>query len=187
VSELTLLVLRFGFLILLWFFVLGVVYALRADLFGRGNRKPASASGASASGVAAAASPAPAPAQTRAPAAPSSPTAPTAAVNRSRGGFATAANARRLVITQGPREGQEIPLGSGPITIGRSADSSLVFRDDYTSTHHARLLQWNEEWMIQDLGSTNGTFLDGKRIGSPTQVPLHTPIKVGQTVFELRG
>ncbi len=177
-SELTLLVLRFGFLILLWFFVLGVVYALRADLFGRGNRKPASA------GTAAAA-PAPAPAPRPAPVA--SPTAATAPVNRSRGGFATAANASRLVITQGPREGQEIPLGNGPLTIGRSPDSSLVFRDDYTSTHHARLLQWNEEWMIQDLGSTNGTFLDGKRIGSPTQVPLHTPIKVGQTVFELRG
>ncbi|PSL38026.1 pSer/pThr/pTyr-binding forkhead associated (FHA) protein [Labedella gwakjiensis] len=184
-SELTLLVLRFGFLILLWLFVLGVVYALRADLFGRGNRKPAAANGA-----ASAPAPAPAPARpaTARPAqAPSSPTAPTAAVNRSRTGFATAANARRLVIVQGPREGQEIPLGTGPLTIGRSADSSLVFRDDYTSTHHARLLQWNEEWMIQDLGSTNGTFLDGKRIGSPTQVPLNTPIKVGQTVFELRG
>lgn len=183
-SELTLLVLRFGFLILLWFFVLGVVYALRADLFGRGNRKPASASAAQSA-------PAPAaparPAAARPAAAAMSNTAATAPVNRSRGGFATASNARRLVITQGPREGQEIPLGSGPITIGRSADSSLVFRDDYTSTHHARLLQWNEEWMVQDLGSTNGTFLDGKRIGSPTQVPLHTPIKVGQTVFELRG
>lgn len=184
-SELTLLVLRFGFLILLWLFVLGVVYALRADLFGRGNRKPASANGA-----ASAAAPAPAPARqaTARPApVPSSPTAPTAAVNRTRTGFATASNAHRLVIVQGPREGQEIPLGTGPLTIGRSPDSSLVFRDDYTSTHHARLLQWNEEWMVQDLGSTNGTFLDGKRIGSPTQVPLNTPIKVGQTVFELRG
>lgn len=186
-SELTLLVLRFGFLILLWLFVLGVVYALRADLFGRGNRKPAAASGS-----ANAAAPAPAPAAQSRPApaparAPATPTAATASVGRSRTGFATASNARRLVITQGPREGQEIPLGNGPITIGRSADSSLVFRDDYTSTHHARLLQWNEEWMIQDLGSTNGTFLDGKRIGSPTQVPLNTPIKVGQTVFELRG
>jgi hypothetical protein len=179
VSELTLLVLRFGFLILLWLFVLGVVYALRADLFGRGNRKPVAAGAA-----------APAAAQTRAaaprPAAPV-PAPAAAPPRRARTGFATAANANRLVIVQGPREGQEIPLGAGPLTIGRSADSSLVFRDDYTSTHHARLLQWNQEWMIQDLGSTNGTYLDGKRIGSPTQVPLHTPIKVGQTVFELRG
>jgi pSer/pThr/pTyr-binding forkhead associated (FHA) protein len=186
VSELTLLLLRFGFLILLWFFVLGVVYALRADLFGRSNRKPVAANGAaSAAAPAPAARPTPAPA--RAPAPAPAAMVPAAGTARSRGGFATAANARRLVITQGPREGQEIPLGNGPLTIGRSPDSSLVFRDDYTSTHHARLLQWNEEWMIQDLGSTNGTFLDGKRIGSPTQVPLHTPIKVGQTVFELRG
>ncbi|RUQ98039.1 FHA domain-containing protein FhaB/FipA [Labedella endophytica] len=182
-SELTLLVLRFGFLILLWLFVLGVVYALRADLFGRGNRKPAPANAAASAPAPAAPAPSrPTPARPTA-----NPTAATVTVNRSRTGNATASNANRLVIVQGPREGQEIPLGTGPLTIGRSADSSLVLRDDYTSTHHARLLQWNEEWMIQDLGSTNGTFLDGKRIGSPTQVPLHTPIKVGQTVFELRG
>jgi len=64
--------------------------------------------------------------------------------------------------------------------------SGLVIRDDYTSTHHARLLLWNDEWMIQDLDSTNGTFLDGRRVTVPTQVPLDTPIKIGTTTFELR-
>ncbi len=61
-----------------------------------------------------------------------------------------------------------------------------MIRDDYTSTHHARLLLWNDEWMIQDLDSTNGTFLDGKRVSEPTHVPLDTPIRIGATSFELR-
>jgi hypothetical protein len=99
---------------------------------------------------------------------------------------ATTGNATRLVITSGAKSGTEIPLGTMALTIGRSTDSSVVIRDDYTSTHHARLMVWNEEWMIQDLDSTNGTFLDGKRVTSPMTIPLNTPIKIGATSFELR-
>ncbi len=99
---------------------------------------------------------------------------------------ATTGNATRLVITSGAKSGTEIPLGTMALTIGRSTDSSVVIRDDYTSTHHARLMVWNEEWMIQDLDSTNGTFLDGKRVTSPLTIPLNTPIKIGATSFELR-
>ncbi len=99
---------------------------------------------------------------------------------------ATMLSAGRLTITSGPKQGTELPLGREPLTIGRSSESGLVIRDDYTSTHHARLLLWNDEWMIQDLDSTNGTFLDGKRVAVPTQVPLNTPIKIGTTTFELR-
>nr|WP_229715476.1 FHA domain-containing protein [Subtercola lobariae] len=99
---------------------------------------------------------------------------------------ATTSNAHKLVITSGVKGGTEIALGIEPLTIGRSTDSSVVIRDDYTSTHHARLLNWNNEWVIQDLDSTNGTFLDGKRVTQPTPVPLNTPIKIGATSFELR-
>ena len=80
--------------------------------------------------------------------------------------------ATRLVITSGPREGLEIDLPSEQLTIGRSSESGLVIRDDYTSTHHARLMLWNDQWVIQDLDSTNGTFLDGSRVTLPTPVPL---------------
>jgi len=99
---------------------------------------------------------------------------------------ATVYNASKLVITGGPRAGVEYELTPEPLTIGRSSESGLVIRDDYTSTHHARLMLWNNEWMLQDLDSTNGTFLDGERVHAPTQVPLDTPIKVGMTTFELR-
>jgi len=92
-----------------------------------------------------------------------------------------------LLVTSGPKEGTEIELEPDEqFTIGRSADSSLVVRDDVISTHHARLMLWNDQWMIQDLDSTNGTFVDGKRVGIPTPVPLNTPITVGTTTFELR-
>ena len=95
--------------------------------------------------------------------------------------------ASTLLVTSGPKEGGEIELEPDQqFTIGRSSDSSLVVRDDVTSTHHARLMLWNDQWMIQDLDSTNGTFVDGKRVSIPTPIPLNTPITVGSTTFELR-
>ena len=90
------------------------------------------------------------------------------------------------MITSGPREGVEIDLPAEQLTIGRSNESGLVIRDDYTSTHHARLMLWNDQWVIQDLDSTNGTFLDGSRVTLPTPVPLGTPVTIGTTSFELR-
>jgi hypothetical protein len=187
-SELTLLVLRFGFLLLLWLFVFGIVYALRTDLFGQRVRKlpEAQAPAAASPFPAAAAAAAPAPAAAPAMKAPPVSNLPSGA-NRAGGSTnASVQSAHRLVITSGARAGTELPLGRDPITIGRSSESNLVIRDDYTSTHHARLLLWNDEWMIQDLDSTNGTFLDGRRVTVPTQVPLDTPIKIGTTTFELR-
>ena len=175
-SELTLLVLRIGFLLLLWLFVFAIVYALRADIFGQGSRKAQAAQ--------AAAAPRAAPAPPLPPkAAPAPPVLPTGGRKNEK---ASIHNVNRLVITAGPKEGLEVMLGRDPLTIGRAPDSGLVIRDDYTSTHHAKLLLWNEDWMIQDLDSTNGTFLGGKRISSPTQITLGTPIKVGATSFELR-
>lgn len=173
-NDLTLLVLRVAFLALLWVFVFAVVYALRSDLFGgRVRRVPAAAAPAAP----------PAPIDTP-PAVQSLPESVTP-------GRGTAARphgpAGTLVITSGGKTGLEIPLGSEPLTIGRASDAGLQIRDDYTSTHHARLLLWGDDWVVQDLDSTNGTFVDGQRIDSPTQVPVGVPVKVGATTFELRG
>jgi pSer/pThr/pTyr-binding forkhead associated (FHA) protein len=99
---------------------------------------------------------------------------------------ASGAPATRLVITAGAKEGLEVPLPADLLTIGRSSDSGLVIRDDYTSTHHARLVLGDRGWMIDDLDSTNGTTLDGKRVVTPTPVPLNTPVSIGTTTFELR-
>ncbi len=102
------------------------------------------------------------------------------------GETASTENATRLVITSGQKAGAEFPLGRDEITIGRSSDSAIIIRDDYTSTHHARLMLWNGRWMIQDLDSTNGTFLNGSRVTVPTPIPLGATVKVGATTFELR-
>ncbi|KRC61574.1 hypothetical protein ASE14_12075 [Agromyces sp. Root81] len=182
-SELTLLVLQLGFLVLLWVFIFAIVYALRSDLFGQRVRKlqPETAAAAPA---AASAFPAAAPA---APAAATSPVAfPAAATGGGTGELASSENATRLVITSGAKSGSEFPLGHDEITIGRSSDSAIIIRDDYTSTHHARIMQWNGRWMLQDLDSTNGTFLNGSRVTVPTPIPLGAAVKVGATTFELR-
>lgn len=175
-SELTLLLLRIGFLVLMWAFVFAVVYSLRADLFGvKVRRMPEVAPAAAAPVGAASRSGATAPVAS-APAAPSGP----------KGGPATAGAVSRIVITSGPKAGIELPLGNEPLTIGRSSESALVIRDDYTSSHHARLVLWGDQWMIQDLDSTNGTWHDGVRVTSPVPVTVGAPIKVGATTFELR-
>ncbi len=174
-GSLTLLLLQIGFLVLLWFFVFAVVYSLRADLFGVKVRKLEPAAGTPATAPAHAAT---------APVAPlaSAPTAP----RRSGPEKATATTVSRIVITSGPKTGLELPLGDEPLTIGRSSESGLVIRDDYTSSHHARLLLWGDQWMIQDLDSTNGTWHDGERVTSPVPITVGAPIKVGATTFELR-
>lgn len=172
-SELTLLLLRIGFLLLMWSFVFSIVYALRSDLFGtRVRRMPAAASSA-----AAAAPSAPAAAVATSAAAPKAPSSPPTAAGPP---------ARRLVITSGAKEGLELELEGDQLTIGRSADSGLVIRDDYTSTHHARLMLWDDVWMLQDLDSTNGSFVKGKKVGAPTPIPPNTPVSIGTTTFELR-
>ncbi len=173
-SELVLLLLRIGFLLLMWFFVFGVVYSLRADLFGVRVRKLPAEAAAGGAGVAP-------------PAAPAAASKPASAKPTSTGP-ATIATAKRLVITSGPKAGLELPLGTEALTIGRSSESALVIRDDYTSSHHARLLLRGDVWAIQDLDSTNGTFVAGQRVtGSPVGLALGTPVKVGATTFELRA
>ncbi|MFT4052432.1 MAG: FHA domain-containing protein [Microbacterium sp.] len=188
-SELTLLLLQIGFLILLWFFVFAIVYSLRADLFGVKVRKlsdPAAA-GAVAGGtpptppVATPAAPtAPVSSPRSAPPTPPTPPAPSGPQKATRNAVS------RIVITSGPKAGLELPLTDEPLTIGRSSESGLVIRDDYTSSHHARLLLWGEQWMLQDLDSTNGTWHAGTRVGAPVAIIAGATIKVGATTFELR-
>lgn len=177
-SELTLLLLRIGFLVVMWAFVFAVVYSLRADLFGVKVRRMPEAAPAAAPAAAASR-----PSGGTAPVAPAAAPAPSAGP---KGGPATADAVSRIVITSGPKAGIELPLGSEPLTIGRSSESALVIRDDYTSSHHARLVLWGEQWMIQDLDSTNGTWHDGARVTAPAPVKVGAPIKVGATTFELR-
>lgn len=179
-SAITLLLLRLGFLALLWVMIFAVVYALRSDLFGQRARR---------------AVPLLAESPTTEPR-PTTQQVPAGFGHAHANGFVgqpdpvvehgSSRDARLLVITAGPKTGFELLLGREPITIGRSSESSLIIRDDYTSTHHARLMLWSDDWVVHDLDSTNGTFLNGTRVTLPTAVPLNTPVRIGTTSFELR-
>jgi hypothetical protein len=149
--------LRAVILVLLWGLVVAAVVAVRHDVFGTPKAAPAGRR----------TSPAPA-------------KSPQPKDKRGRGA------ARRLVVTQGALAGTTIPLTGAPITIGRADDSTLVLTDDYVSTRHARLLPQGEDWVLEDLGSTNGTYLDRQRIAAAVRVPVGAPIRVGKTVLELR-
>jgi len=157
-EELVLTVARIGFLVLLWIFVFTVVGVIRRNLFaGARSRLVAAPRGVGA---------------------PVGGTAP-AKVKKGRA-------AHQLVVTAGALAGTRITLGEQPITIGRAEDSTLVITDDYASARHARLVPRSGQWLLEDLGSTNGTFLDRTKVAGPTPVPLGVPIRIGRTALELR-
>ncbi|WP_125100109.1 FHA domain-containing protein FhaB/FipA [Leucobacter chromiireducens] len=203
-SELTLLILRIGFLLLLWLFIFAIVYALRSDLFGApvrrmrgdaagsgngGGGSPviAAAAAAAPSPAAAAPSPAPSPAPHSGPAiTPTGGALPTAGTAPAAPGFGQGSAPGTLAITSGVATGTTIQLDEDTVTIGRSGDSTLVIVDEYTSTYHARLVRSGEQWILTDLDSTNGTKLGGVRVTKPVPVPPYTPVTIGTTTFELR-
>lgn len=179
-TELTFVILRLAFLLLLWIFIFGIVYALRSDLFGAPARRLRDRNTALAEPNMAVVSP-----LVQAPQVGAQPPQPSAAVTElpSAGG---AAPARCLLITSGVASGTEIPLDEDVLTIGRSPDSTLVIVDEYTSTHHAQLTRNGQTWQLTDLDSTNGTKLDGKRISGTVSLPIFTAVTIGTTTFELR-
>ena len=157
-SELALTLIRLGFLALLWLAVIIVIGVLRRDLRAPREARPS------------------APVRSK-----PAPTPKPAKPAKAKRGAPT-----MLVVTEGQLAGSQVPLGSAPITIGRDPDSTLVLTDDYASNHHARLYPSEGRWVVEDLGSTNGTWIDRARITSPTVVPTGVAIRVGRTVLELR-
>lgn len=164
-SELTLTLLRLAFLVGLWLFVLFTVIALRRDLRAPREARPARID-------LAASDPEP---RIRTPKPPKPP-------KKQKKGAAAA-----LLVEEGPLAGTVIPLGTTPILIGRAPDSTLVADDDYVSSRHARIYPSEGVWMVEDLGSTNGTWLDRSRITSPTVLNPGVPVRIGRTVVKLQG
>ena len=93
---------------------------------------------------------------------------------------------RFLVVTAGALKGTSLDLAQQQITLGRANDATLVLNDDYASSRHARIFPQDGQWIVEDLGSTNGTYLDRQKVTRPTPVPLGVPIRIGKTVLELR-
>ena len=163
-NQLTLFLLQLAFLGLLWAFIFAIVYALRTDLFGP-PRTSVDSRGASPDLL------------------------KSSGTEKGIGGKTNFdKKPKTLVVLSGPKQGSKLELSSAnQISIGRSKDSDLVLRDDDISAHHARLILWDEQWMIQDLDSTNGTYIDGNRVNVPTPVGVQNSISLGSTTFELQS
>ncbi|MEV2210715.1 FHA domain-containing protein [Streptomyces sp. NPDC050997] len=168
-SELTLTVMRLGFLAVLWLFVIVAVQVIRSDLFGtrvtqRGSRREAGRPQQAARQAA--------PPQQR----------QQAAGGRQRRNAPT-----KLVVTEGTLTGTTVALQGQTISLGRAHDSTIVLDDDYASSRHARIYPDRDgQWIVEDLGSTNGTYLDRTRLTTPTPIGPGAPIRIGKTVIELR-
>ena len=156
-SALALQLFRFGFLVLLWLFVFGAMRVIRADLRTSGQSRVATPPPARRRGKSAAAPPRVAPGR------PS-----------------------QLVVTEGGLTGTRIGLTGAPVLIGRANDSTLVLEDDYASTRHARISLQDDMWVVEDLGSTNGTYLGQRKLDGPVPMELGVPLRIGKTVLELR-
>ncbi|QCR53048.1 hypothetical protein C1N80_05265 [Brachybacterium sp. SGAir0954] len=165
-SELTIVALRLGFVLALWLFVIAVVIVLRGDLFGttvvtRSSKDPRREQRPSAAGA-----------------------PPTAGGGAAR--TDPAVTATTLVVTAGPLRGTSLTLGSTPILIGRAPECTLVLDDDYASNRHARVFQRDDEWVVEDLGSTNGTLVSGRRIEGSVPFRPGAQVRIGRTEIELR-
>ncbi|MBQ0983238.1 FHA domain-containing protein [Streptomyces sp. F63] len=171
-SELTLTVMRLGFLAVLWLFVIVAVQVIRSDLFGTRVTQRAARRGAEPGRAAPAGRP------------PQPPRQQTGGrgAGRQRRGAPT-----KLVVTEGTLTGTTVALQGQTISLGRAHDSTIVLDDDYASSRHARIYPDRDgQWIVEDLGSTNGTYLDRNRLTAPTPIPPGAPIRIGKTVIELR-
>lgn len=153
-SQLTLFLIRIGYLAVLWIFVLSAISVVRSDMFGA--RAPANGR--------------PAPRKEKA----------------SKARPPRRGNPTQIAVVSGPSAGHTLSLDHAPIVIGRGADAQIILDDDYVSTRHARVAVSGDQWFVEDLGSTNGTYIGSVRITQPTAISVGTQVRIGKTVLELR-
>lgn len=159
-SELTLVLIRFAYLAILWIFVLSCVSVIRSDMFGA--RVARQAGGREASR------------QER------------RAKSRTKPGKPRRGVPTHVMIVEGGNKGESISLDAAPLLIGRGNDAAIRLDDDYVSTRHARIATSGDQWYVEDLGSTNGTYVGSSRITQAVALQPGTQVRVGKTILELR-
>ena len=75
---------------------------------------------------------------------------------------------------------------NGELTFGRSDSCTVQLNDTYVSTLHARLFAKDNTWFVEDLGSTNGTYLNRVKVTSPSPIAVGDEVRVGKTIVEIR-
>jgi pSer/pThr/pTyr-binding forkhead associated (FHA) protein len=160
-SELTLMLIRFAYLAILWIFVLSAISVIRSDMFGARID--------------------------------STPRADRKADRQARKASSRAKPAKRprgapthIAIVEGANAGETVSLDEAPILVGRGSDAAIRLDDDYVSTRHARIASSGDQWFVEDLGSTNGTYIGSHRLTQPTTLQLGSKVRIGKTTLELR-
>jgi pSer/pThr/pTyr-binding forkhead associated (FHA) protein len=161
-NALTLTLIRVAFLAVLWLFVIAAIGVVRTDLFGTTAAKIRRGRNAQP------------------------PQQPQRPPKQQKPGRNARSVPRLLVVTEGALTGVTIDLTDQQITLGRANDATLVLNDDYASSRHARIFPQDGQWIVEDLGSTNGTYLDRQKVTRPMPVSVGVPIRIGKTVLELR-
>lgn len=156
-SPLAIQLMRFAFLAVLWLFIYGMVRVIRTEL---------RTSGAPRVGV-------------------------SQRPKKAKRGASTDPRPQRgqlsqLIVTEGALAGTRVALTGKPILIGRANDSTLVLTDDYASTRHARISETNGVWYLEDLGSTNGTYIGQTKVNGPVPLEAGAVVRIGKTALELR-
>lgn len=155
-SELTVTAIRLGILALLWAFVFSIIGVLKSDLYGTRTVMR------------------------------SAPPAGPAKRRKAKGGAPRRRTLSHLTVVEGHMRGTTVPLSESGVLIGRNPECSLVLSDEFASGRHARIYAQGDQWFVDDLDSTNGTYVGHQRIGE--HVPLHegSRIRIGTTVLEVR-
>ena len=102
---------------------------------------------------------------------------------------ATGGLPRRLIVVAAPANGPEPGLAialQARTTIGRGSDNLVVVADPVVSARHAAITSRGDRWFVEDLGSTNGTYLGTQRVSTPVPVGMGMQVRLGKTVVELR-
>lgn len=161
-SELALFLVRIGFVAVLWVFILSLLSVIRADLYGRRVISRIARQ--------------------------NQPSLSTESVSELGIEDANSFEPTNIFIITGRNAGSSLDIvGKKEVLIGRAASSDLVIGDEFASGLHAKLVLVGEDWVLQDLNSTNGTFLDGKKVTTPATIQPGMNIRIGTTNFELRA
>ena len=152
-------ILKFCFLALLYLFFLRVLRAVWAEM--RAPTAPAAAP------------------------APAAPRAPRGWGGGTRGGGNGKGSGRLRVIEPAERKGQAYDLAE-ELTVGRAGGCQITLDDTYVSQLHARVFRRDGQLYVEDLGSTNGTYLNRKKVTAPIAIRKGDRLQIGKTVMELQ-
>jgi pSer/pThr/pTyr-binding forkhead associated (FHA) protein len=152
---------RFAYLAILWVFVLAAISVIRSDMFGARVET----------------APSPGRREQR---------AAQRQQRKQRPSKPPRGTPTRVTVVDGPSAGESVSLDEVPILIGRAGDAAIRLDDDYVSTRHARIGRAEDTFYVEDLGSTNGTYIGSQRITQATALQLGTRVRVGKTTLELK-